>query len=604
MRVNRIQGLRTALISALLTLCVTVHHAHAASSDDAPTNIDKIMYFDADIRDAEYCQFSITDKVANYGNKVTNPAMTCPDAFSWNLFAEVIADEFWKNWADESQNWPEQPWPMCSESITTNCCNPASNNNNLEHCPVYPGDELAQSLKKAESFTNDNKIIRGAKNQRNAISTFFQKHSDIVRVGTARQKGKRGAVNLADTQDNPECTSSQIDSVLPADPQSIGRILRQTNAEITIRNKTFHDYLFNNNLYNADGVLDVYRQNANNQTKNAPYHQSNQSGTPSTPGKLSTVDLPPDAIMIKSNWVSEKVIDAIKNKYPKQYVHFGKANDYITKPAITILNTSKGKCNVSDTHYLMAFHISSKDVPQWVWTTFEHMNNPGRCDYTGCNDSFGHSVTVDNAPSNYIVPNQKNDNLSESSIVFDPDLQYPMGNQSEALTQLLTAYGIATSDRNGLYPNPSDKAWVNYRLKGSQVDFTDHQGRATHLGNSITEAGFMSQSSCIGCHSRAGVAMKLSAIEGKITYDISDHLKATALLKNETANFLQLGVFESVLSEFGYEQSHDGIPKHDWFYNDDPSFSLKVLQTDFIWGFLNANPLPQPEVTIEVKQTR
>ncbi len=602
MRVNRIQGIRTALVSALLTLSFTAHHANATSED--PTSIDRIMYFDADIRDAEYCQFTINNKVADYGAKVTNPAMTCPDAFSWNLFAEVIADEFWKNWANEEQNWPKEPWPLCSESLTENCCNPTSSSNNLKHCPVYPADELAQSLKKAEAFTRDDKIIRGVKNQRTAISKFIEDHPDLVRVGTARKKGERGAVGLADSKDLPECTSSQISSVLPADPQSIGRVLRQTNAEITIRNRTFHDYLFNNNLYNADGVLDVYRVNAKNQNDNAPYHQANHSGSPETTGKLSTIDLPPDAIMIKSNWVSKKVVEAMKKKYPSQYVQFGKESDYITQPSITILNIGEDKCNVTDTHYLMAFHISSKDVPQWVWTTFEHMNNPGRCDYTGCNDSFGHSVTVDGSSSNYIVPNQRNDNLSEDNEVFNPDLQYPKGQQSDVLTQLFNAYGIATSDRNGIFPNVSDKAWANYRLKGSQVDFTDHQGRATHLGNSITEAGFMSQSSCVGCHSRAGVAMKLSAIEGKITYDISDHLKATALLKNETANFLQLGVFESELSEFGYEQSHDGIPKHDWFYNDDPTFSLKVLQTDFIWGFLNAKPLPQPEVTIEVKQTR
>ena len=44
-----------------------------------------------------------------------------------------------------------------------------------------------------------------------------------------------------------------------------------------------------------------------------------------------------------------------------------------------------------------------------------------------------------------------------------------------------------------------------YRLKGAQVDFTDRTGRPTIVGNSITEAGFVSTSSCITCHARASI---------------------------------------------------------------------------------------------------
>ena len=44
----------------------------------------------------------------------------------------------------------------------------------------------------------------------------------------------------------------------PADAESVGRVIRQTNAELTVRNEAFHDYLFSNNLYNANGALDVF----------------------------------------------------------------------------------------------------------------------------------------------------------------------------------------------------------------------------------------------------------------------------------------------------------------------------------------------------------
>lgn len=561
-----------------------------------PSNIDRIMYFDADIRDAEYCDPSIKDGKFDYGSLVTNPAMTCPDAFSWNLFAQVIEDQFWVDWANERQNWPKDPWPLCSNTDSEDCCQPGSATNDKDHCPVYP----------AATYTGViNDVLKNSQNTQ-SLQMFFENNRELVKVGTARRKGQRTALNYSDSENLSVCTSAQVKSVLPDNPQSIGRILRQSNSEITVRNSTFHEYLFNNNLYNANGVLDVFRLNNSNQQANAPYHLANTSGSVSGTGKLSTIDLPPDAIMIKSNWVSDTLVKAMKSKYPDEIVGFGPGDSYIQMPLITVLEVDEGssKCTLSDTHYLMAFHISSKDIPQWVWTTFEHKDNPGRCDFTGCNDSFGYSVEVDGKKSNYITPLQQNDGLASSSIVYKRDRQYPDGQQSEALTNLFNLYGIATatSQSSGLLPTKSDQAWANYRLKGSQVDFTDHQGRATHLGNSITEAGFMSRSSCVGCHARAGVALQLSLVDkAKLSYDITQHLSASVTLHKENANFLKLGVFEPALSEFGYEQSQEGIPNHSWFYGDDPNFSLQVLQTDFIWGFLNANPLSEVSVQLETK---
>ena len=48
-----------------------------------------------------------------------------------------------------------------------------------------------------------------------------------------------------------------------------------------------------------------------------------------------------------------------------------------------------------------------------------------------------------------------------------------------------------------------DPAFANYCLKGSQTEFTDDTGLAVRLGNSVTEDGFVAQSSCITCHGRA-----------------------------------------------------------------------------------------------------
>jgi hypothetical protein len=38
---------------------------------------------------------------------------------------------------------------------------------------------------------------------------------------------------------------------------------------------------------------------------------------------------------------------------------------------------------------LLSFHISTKQLPNWLWATFEHKRNPARCDVMGCYDQFG-----------------------------------------------------------------------------------------------------------------------------------------------------------------------------------------------------------------------
>ena len=136
---------------------------------------------------------------------------------------------------------------------------------------------------------------------------------------------------------------------------------------------------------------------------------------------------------------------------------------------------------------------------------------------------------------------------------------------------------IGTTDQGDRSdPLHTDKGWLSYRLKGSQVNFTNAMGRATRLGNSITEGGFMTTSSCIACHARASVA-------------VSGDPKSPLVPP--------LGVFPyDVLSEVGYRQSVMGVPDKDWYHGSGFTPSLQALQTDFIWGM----PFfAQPLVTAE-----
>lgn len=128
---------------------------------------------------------------------------------------------------------------------------------------------------------------------------------------------------------------------------------------------------------------------------------------------------------------------------------------------------------------LVALHISIKTPqhPDWVWATFEHQNNPGRCDAMGCYDQFGTSA------SQSIPPNTQ------------PNLQYPACGKSQALQAMFTREYVPT-------------VMSNYCLKATQVAPT--LGTLAILdGNSVTErinaAVPIARASCLTCHAYAAV---------------------------------------------------------------------------------------------------
>lgn len=588
-----------ALHKAVVLMLPLLFCSGLSAADAKPTAIDSAMYFQADVRDAGYCSMRLVNGQLqafnrDNGKPISNPAMTCPDMFSWKLFAEVVQDKFWSNWADEQQNWPAQPYPLCQSGQTpaaNACCRPGDATNSTSHCPVFPGQRFAPQIKAFASAV-------GEKATAQARSKELNRHTRIPfhhQLNSLHQPAPADMLK-ADGSGTPSCNAvpqngRQVDLVpailknfKPADAQSVGRIIRQTNAELTIRNQAFHDYLFRNNLYNADGALEVFFANQANLQQQAPYHGAEVAASAGNKGRLFHIDFPFDAVMIKSNWVHYQLINALglpadSTAYASKYL-----STQINLSAIGLSDDPKAQCNLQGPHYLVAFHISSKDTPNWVWTTFEHINLPGRCDTTGCNDAYGYQ-SADVRPSgtadNYVKPNQQSDKLNDSSIVFRPDAGYPLEKPRPEWQQLLAQLKIGTTaDKDQHEPSPADSAWLNYRLKGSQVDFVTATGRPTMLGNSVTEAGFMDGSSCVSCHARAGVA----GLGQKPGSKIPD---GTA-----TKHFLALSVFETSLSDFGYFRSHHGIPRSEWYHRDNNSRpELEVLQLDFVWGFLNAQPV-------------
>ncbi|MDO3382950.1 hypothetical protein [Gilvimarinus algae] len=195
-----------------------------------------------------------------------------------------------------------------------------------------------------------------------------------------------------------------------------------TNVELVQRNKASFDYIVNNNLWYQQGLAKAFSTDFD-------------------------VDFPVEAIEIKTNWVDLAQIDKVQRDTFHTVKYDGKQWG------------------------LVAMHITTKDLPQWFWATFEHVSNPGRCDWLGCRDSFGVTPAVTQAKKPLYG-------------------YYQAESINPALANMMESV---------------DPVFRNYRLKGSQVDFVDDTGTPTLLGNSVTEFGFIQNSSCMTCHARATV---------------------------------------------------------------------------------------------------
>ena len=116
---------------------------------------------------------------------------------------------------------------------------------------------------------------------------------------------------------------------------------------------------------------------------------------------------------------------------------------------------------------LTAIHISTKDVPNWFWTTFEH---------------------IDNKPAGSGTSDMPN-----------------IGWQTKSVDRFACPAPPHDCDKAPAGIGLQGTKWENYRLRGTQLDFVSSIGATTILGNSQIEAGFQATSSCVTCHAVAAI---------------------------------------------------------------------------------------------------
>jgi hypothetical protein len=216
--------------------------------------------------------------------------------------------------------------------------------------------------------------------------------------------------------------------------------------EETRRNRPDFDFIVQNNLYKVSGLKAAFAAD-------------------------KPISFPIDSIEVKANWVEVGEL--------KQFNGFSGTAADVAK--IYHVNSAGGK-----QYALVSMHVISKLVPNWTWATFEHKDNPGRCDVLGCRDAFGAQPPV--VPPLSAIESKQH----YSDCVKTPELSMLIAQAS------------------------LDPAYVNYCLKGSQADFTDPTGLAIRVGNSVTEQSFVNQASCMSCHGPAAfdVTGKMTTFAG------------------------------------------------------------------------------------------
>jgi len=111
---------------------------------------------------------------------------------------------------------------------------------------------------------------------------------------------------------------------------------------------------------------------------------------------------------------------------------------------------------------MVGFHVSTKLAPNWIWLTWEHVDNPNRYLYGTMEDLLS----------------------------------------AEARRKIFDEKGLC-EDASGGSKEPACR-WMNYELNGVQTSFLDNQGRPVRLGNSVFETS-MPNSSCMSCHARSSI---------------------------------------------------------------------------------------------------
>jgi hypothetical protein len=277
----------------------------------------------------------------------------------------------------------------------------------------------------------------------------------------------------------------------------------------TLINKPMFDYVVVNNLFSKDGQ----RQFISGQNNGTPDAPSGSPGVPTTPplgiinfpkGSLPTRDAQGTmgAIMLKVSWKVLAGSDDPARFHTVDGLVYAAAND--RRPA-SCIEKKLG---------MVGFHIVHKTntTPQWIWTTFEHIDNApseqavvdgtARRHYS----FYNYNCAAARCPVNQTPPQPWNPQIEP----------VPGGFKSQVVRKLRLMEDVLSLNANftGL-DGFLGTVWQNYMLIGTQwptdpfskVDPTGVPA-PTYLANTTLETYNqgdlpLASSSCMACHNNA-----------------------------------------------------------------------------------------------------
>ncbi|MBN35875.1 MAG: hypothetical protein CMM46_14100 [Rhodospirillaceae bacterium] len=259
-------------------------------------------------------------------------------------------------------------------------------------------------------------------------------------------------------------------------------------------NQATFDYICMNELYNIEGQLAFFYAD-------------------------EKVDFPVQSVEVNAIW--RAITEAVKDRYKWAIFSDDDGTGYL--------------------YGLTSLHMSSKVMPNWLWATFEHVDNAYR---RGPHDE------------GWLIPSS--DSTACSQAPYDCN---------EAPTWLMGIGGTA---------------FENYRLRGTQIDYTDSYGVPILLANSELETSFQRTTSCITCHGRATIASPVNeAAEFEFGAGLADHPLSSP-------DVVRLSVFD--VTEDGREVGHVGAPDPAWYALPSTGVNSRdrMLQLDFVWSLTKA----------------
>ncbi len=411
-------------------------------------------------------------------------AQSDPDEYAWKLFLAInrqaltgkrgAPDPNKPMIGDYEDNKPViwETWALSSGGRNGNHPLPEKNTSEVfkdRGQTPEPWDQLSREDKSFETYPS--KQMQGVGQFVNANLTAAEVKSNGA--STIAAELKNNAVSTKDIQAAGERKLVQRMMIEPSareEEQGIGEEVRM--------NRPLFENVVAHNLYNIEGLEEVYRR----------IRDSQGSANP------EKFEMPAASQEIKARWA--RIREEDKPRYHWRQI--------------------KGSNGQPEIWGLTALHVITKDLKDWFWSDFEHI------DYLA-------------------LPVQSVDPGFGADLVDTAEVE-SRDSTTRGCCPAHAARDCQGKIIQGLRAETAGTKWANYRLRGTQTTFCAEgdacKDQPTVLANTQLERGFQQTSSCITCHSRASIGERANPDQDFIPNRLKVFLKVQSL---EPSGFLLIG---------------------------------------------------------------